>query len=327
MRKDEDGMLELIHEDEFETIVPMIGIMAGMDLRSVGNYSSSDSSEELVKKKNVSNMVSNALTVAFLRKGRSAGMKEVYDVLIEMRIALVKSGLKPTAELAEHLIHSLSQYGTESGPFFAYYNGSFSINMDNWFFILEQEELVKKGALLEVVCYGVLQRIAQICFLEENRSYPKMVVLDEAAPLLKSELFIHYLDDFARRLRKYYAGITIVTQYISDFHHNKRAKSLYAGMSYGIYLEHEHSKIESLDNDGLLNFGEFEKELFKSLRKTPSYSEFLFKHRDISIVGRLKVSSTEAALYTTNPKDRKFREELMKKHGISKSDSLYYLQN
>jgi len=323
-QKDEDGLLEIIHEDEFETLVPMIGIMSGLDLRSTGNYEESNIAEEdKAKKKLLASLVEAALEISFLRQGRKAGMKDVRFAIGEIITKLEMQRRDYIVQLADLIYQTLTPYAQEGGKFFKYFNGAFNVNMDNAFFLLEQEELKNKGELLEVICYGFLQRIAQYSFLEENRKFPKMIGFDEAAPLLKSELFVHYLDDFSRRLRKYYGALTIITQYFADFHYNSRAASLFSGASYKIFLEHERSKIEESEAQGHLSLEDWQKELFKSLRKTRYYSEFIFIYRDIYIVGRLALSPMEISFFTTNPKDRAFREYLMKKYGINDSDSLF----
>jgi len=323
-KKDKNGLLEMIHEDEFDTIIPMIGIMAGLKLRSTNNYENDQSTDDDITKKTVSAVLESAVTLAFLRNGRNAGMKDVFDLLREMAENAYKVGQEEIGKICEQTYNLLFAYGEPAGKFYRYYNGAFNIDMENWFFVLEQEELKNKGELIEVVAFGILQRIAQISFLEQNRRYKKLIAFDESAPLLKSELFAHYFDDFSRRIRKYNGALMLITQYIGDFFWNKRSASLYEGAAYRFLLEHDASQIEKVDVPDKMPMDEFTKELLKSVKKRdPYYSELMIQHRDLSVVVRLIVTPTEYALYTTNPQDRKFREDLEKRLGLSRYDALF----
>lgn len=323
-RKDADGKIELVHEDEFDTIVPIIGIMCGTDLRSTNNYEQEMSTEELSYKKSKSSVIESAVSLAFLRSGRNAGMKEIFEIINEIRTATKMGGHDEIAKICESIYSALFAYGEPAGKFFRYYNGAFNVNMDNWFFVLEQEELKNKGELIEVVAYGILQRIAQISFLEENRGYKKLIAFDESAPLLKSELFAHYFDDFSRRIRKYNGALMLITQYIEDFFFNKRSATIFNGASFRFLLEHDKSQIEKADSPDKMPMDEFTKELFSSVRKRdPYYSEILIQHRDLSVVARLKVTPTEYALYTTNPSDRAHRKDIETRLGLTTHDALF----
>lgn len=314
---------ELPHEDEFETIVPMIGMMCGVDLRSTSNYEKG--AADSILQKNTAQIIEGAIRIAFLRHGRKAGMVDVFAAISEIYKAARANGNGVSATICEGLFVALEPYANTSGKFFSYFNGVFNINMDNWFFILEQEELKNKGELRDVVVYGMLQRIAQLSFLAENRTYKKLIAFDESAPLLSNPLFVHAFDDFSRRIRKYAGALMLITQNISDFFVNNKASAVFTNASYRILLEQDPSEVEKAVDSGNFPLNDFEKALLLSVKKRPYFSEFMIQHRGMSAVARLKVTTTELALFSTKHDDRILKERLRKKYDLGHSDALFVL--
>lgn len=309
--------VEIIHEDSFNSILIIVGAMCGVDL-SIKDDVSNESKESQIKA-----LLEGAINVAFFRRGREAGMREVGEAL---------KGFAKVAEIQRHaeiyklltdIIIALDPYISESGKFYSYYNGTYNINTNNDFSVIELEELTQKGILYFIVFMSMLERAAQEMYFLEGRR--KSVVIDEAASILANRMFAKYLDDFARRVRKYAGSLTIITQNPEDFLANSNARAVWNNTAHKFILELGSAKVEkNFKEDGLFyGYTEFIKRQMTSVRnRAPQYSEVLYIYADkISEVLLLKATPQEAAMFTTNPDEKNMKKTFQKEYGLTPQEA------
>lgn len=319
---------EVIDADELSTIVPIIGAMLKLNLKSSSNESNDPTVKAIVT------IIEDALQISFDRQQTNAGMQTVWEYLGELRVQYFNKNQKNIYELLDLIIVGLHDYvirtdekgNTFKGKNYSYFNGVNNIEFESSIFTFEMEKLTKKGDdLLLIISMIILHQMANEAF--HLQGVKKIIGVDEAKRLLEKELFVSFLDDLSRRIRKYDGILLIITQYIKDFFANKNAETLFEGASYKIFLEQEEDSIDDAAESGKLSMNDGEIALMKSVKaKPPFYNEFLLKMGKNYCVLLNKVDPVSYWLFTTNPKDKIKISDACSKYGFTKrADGAWFL--
>lgn len=252
----------------------------------------------------------------------SEGLKEIHDKLLEKEHKNIEA-----TNLLYSMMVSLENYSNPRGPYYKYYNGVNNINIKSKFLITELDDIAD-AAVMPVNAMGLLQRMAQEAFIGywHDKSTSRAIGVDEAWRVLDSEIFVNFLEDFARRIRKY-NGITIlVTQRINDFYINQAAQTIFETASYKIFLPNSKGAIESAIDKKYLSMNKFQENLMKSVvSKKPHYNELLIDYSGAQFVALLKLSADDYWTFTSDPKDRAKIDEVINTKGLKSVDAIWYL--
>jgi len=125
----------------------------------------------------------------------------------------------------------------------------------------------------------------------------RLLVIDEAWSLMQHDDSARFLYGLVKRARKYYLGVTTITQDVEDFVQNKYGKPIITNSSMQILLKQAPAAIEMLQNVFNLTEGE------KYMLLNSGIGQGLFfagnKHVAIQIIA----SYGEDKLVTTNPEE------------------------
>jgi type IV secretory pathway VirB4 component len=122
-----------------------------------------------------------------------------------------------------------------------------------------------------------------------------MLIVDEAWQLMKYEDSANFLFSLAKRARKYYLGLTTITQDVEDFMGSKMGRAIVANSSMQLLLKQSSSAVDVLSD--VFKLTEEEK---KRLANFPVGQGLFFagqNHVHIQIIA----SQTETGLISTNP--------------------------
>jgi len=317
----------VIDTDEFESIVPIVGLMMGISLKEIYKSSDSSSSEKL-ELSVISTFVVLATNEVFKRHGHDGGMRELGEILDEMRRVKLEENnniVNDESELLAKMVTSLQPYSDPKGQFFKYFNGPNNINLESSMFTLELDD-ISSSPMMPVVAMSFLQRAAQEAFIEylKDMSTTRIIGVDEAHKVLGNEIFARFFDDFGRRIRKYRGVPILITQSIQDFDVNPSARAFLQLASWKIFLKQKQESIQAAIKSGILVLNSHQKAMMSSAKlKTPWYNEFFLMHADFYFVGILKVNAYKYWTYTTNPKDRSKLEDLSKDYNITTQDAIW----
>lgn len=220
---------------------------------------------------------------------------------------LTHSGLPPTMmDLYDTLVHmegsgpSLAQrlrkYTT--GTFAGIFSQQSNIDINNQMVVFNIRDL--EDELRPVAMYIVLSHIWNV-----TRSHLKkrMLIVDEAWQLMKYEDSANFLFSLAKRARKYYLGVTTISQDVEDFMASKMGRAIVANSSMQLLLKQSPSAV-----DVLADVFKLTDEERKRLANFPVGQGLFFagaNHVHIQIVA----SRTEHQLVTTNPVQQLQEEE------------------
>ena len=166
----------------------------------------------------------------------------------------------------------------------------------------EQTEPIKKINLIEHIPYLVL--LAMFIILDyiwtriKTDQKKRLLIVDEAWHMMKYQDSAQFLWSIVKRARKYYLGLTTITQDVEDFLAQDIGKAIVTNSAMRLLLKQSPAAIDKIGETFYLSQGE------KQLLLAANIGEGIFfagpHHAPIRVVA----SPEEYTLVTTNPKDR-----------------------
>lgn len=211
-------------------------------------------------------------------------INDLYETLLHMQ------GTGP------QLAQRLRKYTT--GTFAGIFSQQSNVNINNSLVVFNIRDL--EDELRPVAMYIVLNFIWNKTKADQKR---RMLIVDEAWQLMRYEDSANFLFSLAKRARKYYLGLTTISQDVEDFMSSKMGRAVVANASLQILLKQSTSAVDVLADTFKLTSEER-----KRLSQFPVGQGLLFagqNHVHIQVVA----SPTETQLITTNPQQLKAIEQ------------------
>ena len=203
-------------------------------------------------------------------------ISDLYDTLLHM------GGTGP------QLAQRLRKY--TSGTFAGIFSQQSNIDINNNMVVFNIRDL--EDELRPVAMYIVLSHIWNITRTVQKK---RMLIVDEAWQLMKYDDSANFLFSLAKRARKYFLGLTTITQDVEDFMGSKMGRAIVANSSMQLLLKQSSSAVDVLGD--VFKLTEEER---KRLANFPVGQGLFFagqNHVHIQIIA----SQTETGLITTNP--------------------------
>ena len=209
-------------------------------------------------------------------------ISNLYDTLVHM------GGTGP------QLAQRLRKYTT--GTFAGIFSQQSNIDINNPMVVFNIRDL--EDDLRPVAMYIVLSHVWNIV-----RTYQKkrMLIVDEAWQLMQYDDSANFLFSLAKRARKYYLGLTTISQDVEDFMGSKMGRAIVSNSSIQLLLKQSSSAVDVLSD--VFKLTEEER---KRLANFPVGQGLFFagsNHVHIQIIA----SETEHKLITTNPNEKESR--------------------
>ncbi len=204
----------------------------------------------------------------------------LYDTLLHM------GGTGPS------LAQRLRKYTT--GTFAGIFSQQSNVDINNQMVVFNIRDL--EDELRPVAMYIVLSHVWNVVRAEQKK---RLLLVDEAWQLMQYEDSANFLFSLAKRARKYYLGLTTITQDVEDFMSTKMGRAIVANSSMQLLLKQSASAVDVLSDVFKLTSEEK-----KRLANFPVGQGLFFagaNHVHIQIIA----SETEESLITTRPEDRK----------------------
>jgi conjugal transfer ATP-binding protein TraC len=212
---------------------------------------------------------------------------------------LTHNGPPPTiGDLYETLLHMggsgpqlaqrLRKYTT--GTFAGIFSQQSNVDINNPMVVFSIRDL--EDELRPVAMYIVLSYIWNKTRSDQRK---RLLIVDEAWQLMKYDDSANFLFSLAKRARKYYLGLTTISQDVEDFMGSKMGRAIVANASMQMLLKQSTSAVDVLAE--VFKLTEEEK---KRLAQFPVGQGLFFagpNHVHIQVIA----SPTETSLITTNP--------------------------
>ncbi|MBQ9018109.1 DUF87 domain-containing protein [Candidatus Saccharibacteria bacterium] len=200
----------------------------------------------------------------------------LYDTLLHME------GSGP------QLAQRLRKYTT--GTFAGIFSQQSNVDINNQMVVFNIRDL--EDELRPVAMYIVLSHIWNVVRANQKK---RLLIVDEAWQLMQYEDSANFLFSLAKRARKYYLGLTTITQDVEDFMGMKMGRAIVANSSMQLLLKQSTSAVDVLSD--VFKLTEEEK---RRLSNFPVGQGLFFagqNHVHIQVIA----SETEESLITTNP--------------------------
>lgn len=201
---------------------------------------------------------------------------DLYDTLLHM------GGSGPS------LAQRLRKYTT--GTFAGIFSQQSNIDINNPMVVFNIRDL--EDELRPVAMYIVLSHIWNITRTNQRK---RMLIVDEAWQLMKYEDSANFIFSLAKRARKYYLGLTTISQDVEDFISSKMGRAIVANSSMQLLLKQSSSAV-----DVLADVFKLTEEERKRLANFP-IGQGLFFAGQSHVHIQIQASQTEQQLITTNP--------------------------
>ena len=319
---DEKGILHnIIHTDEYKTIVPIIGQMGGVNLAATSSENSNLIND--LSTKFIASAVERAIQEAYWQMGENAGMETVHRTLKDIISELKSKNRVKDVELLSRFVDSISAYCLPTGMFYKYFNGPNNINFESAYVIAELDDLKNKGDLYNVVLMSFAQTVMAEFF--GDRKTKKIFFVDEAWMVFDKPIVVSFLNDLYRRIRKYNGVAITITQGIQDFFLNKMTEAMYNNANWKYFLQIGSDGIEQVAQSKKVSLSPFLVKLLKSIRnnKVLRIGEVLIRSEKTLMVSRLKTDPLSHYTYAgMSPQEKPYMDFLMNKFNVDIHDAV-----
>ena len=245
---------------------------AGIPMAAITPTEEADLDQALIDTYARAGITSDPLT----HNSQSPTIIDLYDTLLHM------GGSGP------QLAQRLRKYTT--GTFAGIFSQQSNIDINNTMVVFNTRDL--EDELRPVAMYVILSHIWNIIRTEKKK---RMLIVDEAWQLMKYDDSANFMFSLAKRARKYYLGLTTVTQDVEDFMSSKMGRAIVANSSMQLLLKQSSSAVDVLSD--VFKLTEEEK---KRLANFP-VGQGLFFAGQSHVHIQIEASETEKQLITTSP--------------------------
>ncbi len=190
---------------------------------------------------------------------------------------------------SENLVLKLRKY--TDGTFAGLFNSPTNVNMNNQLVVFSVRDL--EDELRPMAIYTLVNYIWNIVRSERKK---RLLIIDEAWWLMQQEDSAKFMYALVKRCRKYYLGVTTITQDVNDFLRSPYGQAIVTNSALQLLLRQSPASIDMIQKVFLLTEGE------KYLLLEGAVGEGIFfaglKHAAMKVVA----SYTEDQLITSDPK-------------------------
>src|SRR3989339_384155 len=191
-------------------------------------------------------------------------------------------------EGSSELVLKLQKY-TE-GTFSGLFNSPTNVEMKNQLVVYSVRDL--EDELRPLAIYAIINYIWNVVRSERKK---RILIIDEAWWLMQNEDSARFIFALVKRCRKYYLGVTTITQDVNDFLRSQYGQAIVTNSALQLLLRQSPAAVDNVQKVFMLTEGE----KYLLLESGPGEGIFFagLKHAAIKVVA----SYTEDQLVTTNP--------------------------
>lgn len=211
---------------------------------------------------------------------------------------------------------------TESGMYGRYFKGVANVSFQSNLVVIELEELKERKDLQAVVVQMVVLQISKQMFCGD-RETPFTIIFDEAWDLLQGTQGGAFIENLARRVRKYNGSLVVGTQSVNDFFTSPAAQAAYDNTDWMALLSQKQGSIAVLKESKRLGVVDPTMEtLLNSVKnKQGEYAEAMIYGPHGYAIGRLILDPFSRILYSTKAQEFAAVKSLQAK-GVSIEDAV-----
>jgi conjugal transfer ATP-binding protein TraC len=234
--------------------------------------------------------------VSLMAEGLNSREKAAVDKAI-MRIYAKDRADQPLLEDLYRILYELGQIKLcerlekyISGSLASVFNHPTNISLDNRLIIFDIKDLPEslRQIMMLIISTFVSNQV-------KNKPEKRLLVIDEGWMLLEHEESARFVAGLVRRARKYYLGVSIITQQANDFLKNEYGRAIASQSSLRILMRQDTTTIKNVVSE--FNLSEYEQSFLLACEK----GDALLIADQNHVAVRVVASQDEHPLITTNP--------------------------
>ena len=317
-----DTKVPTLHSEELDGIVPIIGLMVGLDFITTGKkQSASDATEESY----LASKIKSAVIETFLVHQHEGKLEYTRGIIERYAQEEKELGHLKQAELLHNVSVGLFDFADPAGSHYAKFNTPNSLDLKKDYVVLETLGL--HGIILDVVLVSLAFSIKSE-FWKEGNVREKTLDIDEGWMFKDNEIVIKILENNARTLRKSLSGQGFITQGIEDFSSNSSMKILFSSSYHKFLLAQDKKEIQKVAGGKFFPLDPFEVRTFESVaNKKPHWGEACYMSKKTGVnVFIIKTSpKTHWACAGADPDGNKQFDKVKKEHSLTHMETIRYL--
>ncbi|PIR88723.1 MAG: hypothetical protein COU09_00740 [Candidatus Harrisonbacteria bacterium CG10_big_fil_rev_8_21_14_0_10_44_23] len=190
---------------------------------------------------------------------------------------------------AESMAIRLKKY--TSGTFAGFLNMPTNVSLNNNLVVFSIRDMEEE--LRPIAMYSILNHIWTSVRREQKK---RLLIVDEAWWLMKYEIGADFLSNIAKRARKYYLGLTTISQDINDMLSTDKGKSIVTNSSIQVLMKQSPAAIDIVQK----TFNLTDAEKYYLLEARVGFGLFFVGQNHVGI--RVVASYAEDQIITSDPK-------------------------
>lgn len=311
-----------LHDEEIVGIVPIIGLMLGLDfITSSRKQSAVDATDEAY----LASKITSAVIETFLIHRYDGRLEYTRGIIKRYFNEEKEVGNRKHADLLHSVYTGLYNFADPLGTHYKKFNTPNNLDLSKDYVVLDTLGL--KGIILDVVLVSLAFSVKSE-FWKEGVKRQKSLDIDEGWMYKNNEIVINILEDNARTLRKSMSSQSFITQGIEDFKDNKSMIALFDNSFHKFLLSQDPKTIKKVASGDFFPMDDFEVKMFSSVaNKKPYYGECC--HISKNTGTNVYIIKTSPKIFWlaagADPEGNKLFDETQKKHNLSMLETIRYL--
>lgn len=269
---DRSGQLKkTLHREEIAGIVPIVGLMVGMDFVASGKeQNTQNASDEAF----ISSKISQAVIETFLRHQHNGKLEYTREILMEYYNEEKELKNEHQASLLYSVYSGLFDFADPKGSEYVKFNTPDNLDFKKDYVVLDTLGL--RGKILDIVTVSLAFRVKSD-FWKIGIKKRKSLDVDEGWNFKDKQLVIKIFEDNARTFRKSYSSQSFITQGIEDATENASMKALFTSSYHKFLLAQDNKEIQKVSKSNFFPLSPYEERLFTSVEnKKPHWGEAMY---------------------------------------------------
>ena len=235
---------------------------------------------------------------------QNANFTLIYQTLDDLIQKAKEQGIPMASQATLYELAQMIKPYTEKGTFGKYFSGECNVNFNSHYVVLETEKFESLGPrMMQVVIKLLMYHITEALY-HGDRSTPTLIKIDEGWKMLESR-DSKFIEDAARRVRKYMGSLVTGTQGVGDYFTNSAAQACWLQSDFVVMLSQKDESITAYKTHLDGNLDRQQEKLLSSVKRNDEYyAEALIKTpAGVSAVGRLILDPYSISAFSTKGPD------------------------
>ncbi len=311
-----------LHTEELDGIVPIIGLMVGLNLIKTGKeQSAADATEESY----LASKIKSAVIETFLVHKHEGKLEYTKNIIERFSKEEKAKGNLRQSELLYNVSVGMFDFADPKGSHYSKFNTPNNLDLEKDYVVLDTLGL--HGIILDVVLVSLALSIKSE-FWKEGNVREKSLDIDEGWMYKDNEIVIKILENNTRTLRKSLSGQGFITQGIEDFAANSSMQVLFSSSYHKFLLAQDKKEIQKVAGGKFFPLDSYEVRTFESVaNKKPYWGEACYMSKKSGAnVFIIKASpKTHWVSAGADPGGNKLFEATRKKYNLSMIETVRYL--